>query len=444
MQNTILFFDQLKLWISRSVSLKLFMITFLALILLIPSNMLKTLIHERSYNNSDAVFDIRSKWAMDQTITPPIISVPIEKINEIDGKTIKISTFYHFLPENLNINGDITPEQLHRGIYEVTVYSGRIDIHGNFPKIEQSVLSNFETVYWDKAIISLGISDLRGIQQQILLKLNNVSIQGEPGIQNGGLVNTGLSFPLNHIPHWHDGSNFSLKMELQGSESIGIIPVGATSEVKMKSNWTSPSFDGHFLPDTRDINNQGFDASWKILNINRDYPQSFEGNGFHTNLNQSAFNVQFLNPIDTYMMNLRAIKYALLNIALTFLVFFIVEIMLKRKIHPIQYVLVGLSIVMFYALLLSLSEHFPFNKAFLLASGTTSLMIYLYSMSVFKQLKASIVLLLLSTVNYTFIYITLQMNDYALLLGSIGLTFILGVTMYSTRKINWFELSKAE
>ncbi len=444
MQNTNLFFDQLKLWISRSVSLKLIMITILALILLIPSNMLKSLIHERSYNNSDAVLDIRSKWAMDQTITPPIISVPVEKITEIDGKAIKTSTYYHFLPENLRINSDIQPEQLHRGIYDVTVFSGVIEFQGSFTKINPLELSDYETVDWEKAIISLGISDLRGIQQQISLKINNSPLQGFPGIQNGGLINSGLSFSLSELHEWKEGVNFSLKVELQGSESIGFIPVGATSEAKMISNWPSPSFAGHFLPDDRNIDKEGFDASWKILNINRDYPQSFEGNRFYPNLNNSAFNVQFLNPVDTYLKNLRAIKYALLNIALTFLVFFIVEIMLKTRIHPIQYILVGLSIILFYALLLSLSEHFPFQKAFILAAGTTSLMTYLYSLSVFKQLKASIALLTLSIANYGFIYITLQMSEYALLLGSVVLTVILGLTMYLTRRINWFELSRAD
>lgn len=177
--------------------------------------------------------------------------------------------------------------------------------------------------------------------------------------------------------------------------------------------------------------------------LNRNYPQFWVGNRNIENIEKSAFGVDLLLPMDDYQKAMRSAKYALLAISLTFLTFFLIEIFNKKKVHPFQYILIGLSLCLFYTLLVSISEYANFNIAYLISCISVISMIGLYTKSILNNFKQTIMLLLILSLTYTFVFITLQVQDYALLIGSIGLTAILAFTMYITRNINWYELNSA-
>ena len=209
----------------------------------------------------------------------------------------------------------------------------------------------------------------------------------------------------------------------------------------MNSIWGSPSFEGGFLPTTHQINNHGFTSNWKVLHLNRNYPQQGK-NDFIGENDESFFGVKLMLPIDEYHKITRSIKYCAMFILLTFLTFFFIEIINNRRIHSIQYLLVGFAIIIFYILLLSISEHLKFNLAYLLGSLATMSLLGFYAYFVFENKKLTFLFVGLLSLLYLFFYSLLQLEDYALLMGSIGLFVILSAIMYLTRKIDWYHIKK--
>ncbi len=236
--------------------------------------------------------------------------------------------------------------------------------------------------------------------------------------------------------------DFKYDLDLQGSNNLSFIPIGNTTDIKIKSSWNAPSFNGTFLPDERSVSDSGFEAQWHILQLNRNYPQMWEGNMYSETMHSSAFGVNLIESLDDYQKSMRSVKYAILIIASTFLVFFLVEMMNGKRIHPFQYILVGLALCLFYILLVAISEQLNFNAAYIISAAAIVVMISLYSISIFTSKKLSFLLFAILTVLYGFLFVTLQMSDYALLTGSIGLTIMLASTMYFTRNINWYTIRR--
>lgn len=344
------------------------------------------------------------------------------------------------LPENLTIEAEITPKSLKRGIYEVVVYSSDIRCIGTFDLDQLPKPENIKEILYQQAFFTIGISDLRGIKNQVTFHCNQSTLKPIPGIKLTDLMYSGLTFPTFCLEDGITTIPFSFALDLQGSHNLSFVPLGNTTQVKVSSPWTSPSFMGNFLPDHRNINKDGFEASWAVLQLNRNYPQSWLGNAPKSQMEDSAFGVDFILPLDDYQKSSRSAKYAVMSIALTFLVFFLVEILNNRKIHPFQYTLVGLAICLFYILLVSISEHLSFNIAYGISVIAIVAMITMYSLSVFEKVKLSLVLLMTLCALYGFLFVTLQLSDYALLMGSIGLVLILACTMYFTRHVNWYTL----
>ena len=428
--------------IKNSVTLKLITITILMLLLLIPASMIQSLIHEREQLNHQTSNEVSSKWANEQQINGPILSIPLTYAFEKDGKTYTNTKYWHILPESLNISGIVKPEKLKRGIYEVVVYQSQMNVSGLFILNEHPEIENLKKLHLDQAFLTVGIKDLKGIKNQIELKWNEQNLNVKPGSKLPELIYSGITIALPSLAEQQDKEiAFDFSINLQGSKNLSFIPLGNTTDVNLKSSWQSPSFDGNFLPDTRELNENGFTASWSILQLNRNYPQSWIGNAPKQQMQESSFGVNLILPMDDYQKSYRSAKYAVMTIALTFLIFFLVEILNKKKIHPFQYALVGLALCLFYTLLVSLSEHINFNIAYGISSLAVVAMISLYSITVFKKLNLTALLLATLIGIYGFLFITLQLADYALLMGSIGLTFILGLTMYFTRNINWYRLN---
>lgn len=439
-ENTTL--EKVNSWIKNSVTLKLITITILILLLLIPTSMITSIIQEREDLNNQASNEVSSKWANKQLINGPILSIPLLYEQKKGEDIVEWSKLLQILPEQLLINGKIDPEKLKRGIYEIVVYKSYLSFSGNFILDQKIDQANLKEIKWDQAFLTIGISDLRGIEDELLVKWNNQSLKVQPGSNIPEIIYSGITVNLPNMETLQDKSvAFQFDLKLQGSQNMSFIPVGSETKIELDSSWPSPSFNGAFLPDHRDVRNDGFSASWKVLQLNRNFPQTWIGSSNGDKLNQSAFGVDLILPLDDYQKSMRSAKYAVMTIALTFLIFFLVEIINRRKIHPFQYTLVGLSLCLFYVLLVSISEHSNFNLAYLISTGAIVTMITFYSQSIFKERKFTMLLVATLIGIYGFLFITLQLADYALLMGSIGLTLIMSATMYFTRNINWYSLN---
>ncbi len=430
-------------WLKASISIRLLTIGLLILLLLIPVSMVQDLIKERHERQEEAIKEVSDKWGSAQTLLGLVLTVPYttsSKVYNNDGKMIKrieSRAYAHFLPDQLNIEGEILPEMRYRGIYEVTVYRSKMKISGIFspPKFEDWKIPVAD-IFWEEAYVALGLSDLRGIQEEVTLHWGNDTYGFKPGIESDEVIQKGISTRILIPPSSNKPWDFSLDLSINGSTSLSMVPLGKSTLVELNSSWPSPSFDGTFLPDERTIDQEGFHASWEVLNLNRSYPQSFRGTV--QGIYESAFGINLWVPANDYQQTMRAAKYASLFIALTFLLFFFVQLLNGLRIHPVQYVIVGLAICIFYTLLIALSEHLSFGLSYLVSSVTIILMITLFAHSFSKKRKLTQIIGGILILLYAFIYLTIQIEDYALLVGSSGLLFVLAITMYLSRKIDWY------
>jgi inner membrane protein len=428
--------------IKRSVTLKLLSIFILMMLLMIPVSFVKSLIQERQTLRQETINEVSDKWANEQYVYGPILTIPLEmKVIEDD----KIRTVYsqaHILPSKLKINGEVSPKTLRRGIYEVVVYDSHLSFSGQFEDISKylSNLKEYEA-FPEDAFLTINISDLRGIKETVIVKWNDQPKEVEPGSYILQLAGSGITVKNILQPAGVDIFDFSFDLQLQGSRFLGFIPLGKETSVQLISDWKDPSFSGSFLPEDRNVTEDGFSAHWQVLELNRNYPQFWIGDRKSQDLQNSSFGVSLLLPANDYQKSMRSAKYALLAISLTFLTFFLVEVFNEGRMHPFQYILIGLALVMFYTLLVSISEHTSFNLAYLISSVSIISIIGLYARSILRNRRHTLALIVILGFTYTFVYITLQVQDYALLIGSLGLTAILAFTMYITRNINWYELS---
>lgn len=438
--------ENLSQFIRKSVTLKLISIFILMLILMIPMEFVRSLINEREQLNQSAIKEVSDKWANDQLIYGPVLTIPFNKDIMADGKITTVREEAIIFPSMLNIKGNVDPQILHRGIYDVVVYDSKVSFSGNFTGIDKYIAElKAHEILWDEATLTVNVSDLRGIKEKLPVKWNGSEIQVEPGSSIPAMVPSG--FTVNNIFKDMPAENvftFAFDLHLQGSQYLGFLPLGKETNVNLTSTWKDPSFTGSFLPDDRSINKDGFNATYKILELNRNYPQYQVGVTDFENIHNNAFGVNLLLPANDYQKAMRSAKYALLAISLTFLTFFLVEIFNRKRVHPFQYILIGLALCLFYTLLISISEYQSFGIAYIIASVSIIAMIGLYAKSIFENLKQTIMLVLVLALTYSFVYVTLMLEDYSLLIGSIGLTAILAFTMYITRNVNWYELSSGK
>ncbi len=428
-----------------NIYLKLSIIVFIALFLLASTTLITKLIQEREGLKYSAISEVSSKWGNAQTVSGPFISVPYNRyekqINE--DKSIEIIThkeFIHFLPENLEIKGTINTEKRKRGIYEIVVYNSEINISGIFKNIYAGDLNiDNNNIFWDKAVLTTGISDLRGIENQITLNWNNREISFNPGTTTNDVVFTGINAKIPLLNTIDTISyTFAFKLDLKGSSLLYFVPMGKTTNVNLKSSWNNPKFNGAFITDNNQVNESGFTANWNILHLNRNYPQVWTNNQYQ--ISDSAFGVDLILPVESYQKITRSVKYAVLFIGFTFLVFFFVEILKKKFIHPVQYILVGVSLIIFYTLLLSVSEHTDYNTAFLISAVSTLLLISAYVKAILKSWSLTFLISGILLILYTFNFVIIQLQDYSLLIGSIGLFVVLALIMFFSRKVDWYAV----
>lgn len=422
------------------LTLKVATIGAVMLALLIPRVMILELIHEREATSESTKHDVMEKWSLDQTIRGPVLTIPyIERVTDADKKVIREEIHEcHFLPETLNIDGEIFPQELHRSIYQSVVYESSLKITGHFgiPDFETLKIDP-STVLWEKAELSVAISDLRGINAKVGLLWNGKSYPFSPGMDNKLIGANGVSMALPNPGSPEFPSDFQLTLDIKGSDGLQFAPLGETTKVNIQSSWNDPGFQGSFLPENRMVTAEGFNAQWKILNYNRNFPQEWKDNDF--SVTNADFGIKLVTTADHYQKCSRSAKYGIIVILLIFLSFFLNEMISGQKIHPFQYILVGFAVLVFYLLLLSISEHLGFNPAYLISALLATGMVLAYSRTFLRTWMNSILLTSILALSFGFIFVLMQLESYALLAGSIGLFCILALTMFFTRKINWYN-----
>lgn len=425
-------------WMKQSIGARLLIIGFLIIVFFIPAAMIQSLIRERQERRDGAINEVSAKWGQEQTLTGPILSVPYNyHFKNEKGEIVTTVMYAHFLPENLHISGKIFPEVRNRGIYEVVLYHADLHFEGIFryPNLSDLKVPQ-KDIIWQDTFISVGITDMKGIKDLVTLNINDTQLLANSGIETNDVLESGISRIID-ILQSNQNVVFSFDLKLNGSSGLLFTPIGKETSVEISSEWSNPSFIGEFLPESREIDNDGFNAKWKIFHLNRNYPQKWLGDKYK--IQSSSFGVNLLLPVDEYQKNMRTAKYSFMFIGLTFLSFFMIELLNRKIIHPIQYLLIGFSLLVFYTLLLSFSEHMLFKYAYFLASIATVSLISTYTKSVLKSNLHTSIILGILVLLYGYLYIVLQLQDFALLMGGIGLFVILAVVMYLTRKIDWFS-----
>lgn len=418
----------------QSLTIKLGLLAFLGIVLLIPLQMIKLVILERQSTAEKTKKEIGNQWADKQYIAGPILNVPVRTI-PADKDEKPRTMVWHIMPEKLDISGNINPEKRYRGIYQSVVYTSLLHIGGEFNMPEQSEVRNFQ-VFINDAYITMGISDNRGLQGDVSLKAESGMLKAEPGVRDQDVFQSGITFSCPLSPGLKTIS-FSMDLNVSGSEGIYFTPVGKTSKVHLQSGWRSPSFNGSFLPSTRRVDGTGFSADWFITHLNRNFPQSWNGNAFNTK--DSAFGLDLFLPVDHYQKSWRSARYGILFIALTFLVLIFLEITRKEPIHIFNYFLVSLALLLFFSILNALSEQTGFNLAYLISSAAIITLITTFSGALFRNRKTALIVFGMLVMLYLFIFILLTLNDYAYLAGNIGLFVLLAVVMSLASRMDIFR-----
>lgn len=467
--------------ISNSTVLKLFVIFFLSLILLIPLALISDLIEERKNREQEVSDGITLNWGKDQVISSPVLAIPYRETIPLSAEKAEKSNlreeleWIFVLPKTSNIATDITPQHLARGIYNTVVYNSNITLEGSFDKISLEKLEvPHEQIDWKGSKLIFGIQDFKGLGKRPSLNWDGNELTFDPDFNNLKLFTQNLVCPVSLDPQKTD-NRFKIKLNLKGSKSLNFLPLSDQTNIQAKGNWANPSFTGAFLPSKRNTETSNFSASWEIPSFSRKLPQQWTGdarpiyqfdnklaNGNEDNEQKAAqtanttlasannlldntdmITINFLPDINNYQKTTRVAKYGILVIILTFTSLLFTEVIKKKRIHIIQYILIGAAMVLFYTLLLALSEHIGFNLAYLTASVATVMLIGSFIKSITKDQKSALLLSSILALFYLFIYILMQLRDYSLIAGTIGIFIILAILMRVSTKINWYQFDNS-
>jgi inner membrane protein len=423
----------------QSFTLKIGLLAVMGLFLLIPIELIKSVIKERQKNSENVKKEISWQWAGEQTVSGPVLNIPV-KIYPSGKDAEPYKSIYHLMPETLIADGDIRTETRYRSIYKAIVFTTDLNLSGNFI-IPELKTGEKHKILWDEAYFTLGISDNRGLKGQVILSTDLADVDAVPGLMENEVFSSGISFPL-PLSEKEKQISYKLLFTLSGSVGLNFIPLGKTTSVNLRSEWNSPGFKGSFLPAERTVSDKGFSASWLITNLNRNFPQIWTGNTF--NISGDSFGVDFVLMVDHYQKSLRSAKYGILFIALTFLALLFAELVVHQKLHVFHYLLVSLALVLFFSLLNALSEHIGFNNAYIIASSSTIILVFLFLWRLNMNYRPALITGGLLVFLYAFIFVLLSMNDYAYLAGNIGLFILLAVTMALSVKLRTFNKGGSE
>lgn len=432
----------------QSMTFRSLLIALLAIAMLIPLFMVENVVRERNHYYHSVLNDIAGGWGGLQTLIGPVLVVPyVEHITSVDTvtdkngetKTITRDVFKDktqiLLPEELTIEATLDEQHRQRGIYDSLVYTASVDMHGFFNLAALPKESRKYNIRWNKAWVAIGLSDTKAINSTSPLRWNTSSAKFEPGTRLTKLIPQGIHASLKSIRNDKQRPEFRIQMSFNGSTGFRFAPVGENTLTKVTSGWPHPSFQGHVLPSDKTIEADGFSAEWRIPHLARNYPQSWLMEEESYQLASLITGVNLFTPVSLYDKVIRAAKYGILFIGLTFLTFLIFELTVRQRMHVIQYAVIGIALSLFYLILVSLSEHIRFFMAYIDASVVTVGIISLYTAAVLKDWKRAIIIFVLLSALYAVLYFILQMEDYALLAGTGVMLFVVIMLMLATRNI---------
>ena len=445
-----------------SPAFKFFLICGLILMLTIPLLLVWGLVGEREQRAAGVRQDVAREWGGSQFINGPLLIVPytVKRVTGEGDKRVEelIERRAVFLPQVLNIDGKATTKVLHRSIYDVAVYTGILNFEGRFAAPDMSeVAADVQSVRWHDAVLALAVSDVSGLKAAASLHVDGGdTLSFEPSIGVPGTRVDGIHVRLASAANLFaapsgaadaspaaqatplKGFTFKFGLTLNGSSELTFAPVAQQTTVALSSDWRDPSFTGAFLPTDRVLNPAAFAARWMVPHLARSVPQSWSlADQDLERLNPYSFGVRFIVPVDFYQLVSRAAKYAMMFLATAFMAVFLLELRSSREVHPVQYLFVGLTMIFFYVLLLSLAEQIGFLWAYLIAAVATGGLLSLYVARVQASLGKGLIMAVMFFVLYGLLYLILRLEDYALLAGAVAGFLMLAVVMFSTLAVNW-------
>jgi inner membrane protein len=427
----------------HSPTFKVFGIALLALLMLIPLGQVQGLIGERSALRATATNAIAEGWGGAQELGGAVLAVP---------HTIRVRTATGWvtqevveiiLPDELTVDAKMQPDERHYGIYKTPVYTAEVKVSGKFLPADLATLPDAESYLWQRAELRIPIFDVHGIRRISEMNLDGGDRAFTPS-ENGVAGIGAVAVPVDLSNSVGEVHSFRFDMTLAGTESLHIAPLARRTTVHIAAPWPHPTFNGMFLPASRRVDTSGFEATWQVLDLNRRFGQHWrEGNERQADINAAAFGVALYQPAGIYQQNDRAGKYGILFIALTFVAFFLFEVLKKLRVHPVQYLLIGLALATFYVVLLALSEQIGFTWAYVAAGLSVVLIVSGYATAILHTWRAGVVLGAMMTFVYAMLYGLIVSEQHSLLMGAIALLATVATLMHLTRKVDWYSATAA-
>jgi inner membrane protein len=449
------------IWSRSKLLIKSGIIGIIILILQIPTYYVTELIKEREGRQKEAIAEVSSKWAGKQNIIGPVLVIPYwVTVADTSISNNKAKHLAYFLPDSLTIDANVSPQEKYRGIYKVMLYTAGLKMAGSFAPIQPQKLGIApEDMIWNEAYIRMNTTDNRGLNDEVNLKIADSILSLSPYGIDGDKDGLKAAFP-SLAEKFNQPLPFSTAFSINGSEQLLFTPSGRSTTVNLASGWPHPSFTGNSLPQTTKINDTGFVATWKSMGFKQAFPQQWKDDAYnlhtyftagaisnddynlHTkstahSISSAAFGAELFVPVSGYQKTLRSVKYSFLCLLLTFAAFFLIETTNKKSAHPFHYGLIGLALILFYTLLLSVSEYIGFNPAYVIASACTIGLIGWFVKDILTSGKLAVLLSTILVLLYGYVFTILQLQDYSLLLGSFGLFITLAVIMRFSKKIQW-------
>jgi inner membrane protein len=448
-----------------SLFLKVVVIAVLVMVLAIPLLLERGLVEERRNRREDVAVEVAASWGGPQVVGGPVLAVPFRGDRAADGSWVRPPAVYDFLPEELVVVGELVPEVRRRGIFDWVVYRAELRISGSYAPLDVAGWAVArDELDWSGATLRLGVADVHGLRGAGLA-WDGQEVPWAPGGRVEGLWSGGVQALIGQAASGEPaaaggdrGHAFEITLSLLGSEVFEVLPLGGTSRVRLTSSWPDPSFLGGFLPEARRVAADGFEAAWTVPDLAQGRPRRWRdgelGDGDVVRLRRpggrpemeqpamgvggfASLGVALYRPVGHYQRTERSIKYAFLFILLTFVTLFLHELAGRAVLHPMHYLLVGAALVLFYLLLLSLSEHVGFTVAYLIAAAAVVAQVTAYGAAVLRQRRGALTLGLVTAILYAYFWVLLDAEDHALLIGSAGLFAVLALVMYLTRRVDW-------
>lgn len=440
--------------ITGSTTFKLFVLGLLSLLLLIPLSLVYALVQERADLAHQAEGQIAAGWGREQSVLLPLLRLSYVRDRVKEGETVRERAEQLLSPADAKVTASLAVQTRTLGIYALPIYTAQLQIDGHYLPPELTDAADADGWRLDKVDMAFAPGDLTGLREIRHFALGTQTLNLKPSSERWSLSAGASSYDNVARPvlaadlDWHvlaaGPVAFSVELELAGAKLLQFIPNAAQFELALSGDWPHPGFAGGMLPREREVSAAGFTANWRLLDLSTGMPAIISSAESLSGWGSQAVGVALVEPGGLYQQNERSAKYGVLVLALTLAALFLTEVLLGVRLHPFHYALVGLALAVFYLLLLAVSEHLGFVRAYLSAAGIVVLMVGGYSAAVMRGwwrggLSASLLGAL-----YGFLFVLIRAEELSLLLGAVGLTALLAVAMYLTRRFDWYSAAPAD